>query len=67
MEYGPLLYAAMGAPSPVNVRWDPEEPEKWFTPAAGKLQLAGDTCHEYWKYCDIHDEPFSVYPVVDSA
>lgn len=66
VEYGPLLYAAMGAPSPVNVRWNPEEPEKWFTPADGKLQLAGDTCHEYWKYCDIHDEPFSVYPVVET-
>jgi len=64
LEYGPLLYAAMGAPSPVEVSWDPEKPEAWFTPQGGKLYIKDDACHEYWPYCDIHDEPFSVYPVV---
>ena len=64
LEYGPLLYAAMGAPNPLEVSWDPEAPEKWFTPNGRKLILRGDDCHEYWPYCDIHDEPFSVYPVV---
>ena len=65
LEYGPLLYAAMGAPNPILVSWDPERPEKWFRAANnGKLQLLGDSMHEYWPYCDIHDEPFSVYPIV---
>ena len=65
LEYGPLLYAAMGAPNPVRVSWDPARPEKWFRAASnGKLQLLGDSMHEYWPYCDIHDEPFSVYPIV---
>lgn len=65
LEYGPLLYAAMGAPNPVSVSWDPRKPEDWFRPAEGsKMRLIGDSGHEYWPYCDIHDEPFSVYPVV---
>ncbi|MDD3334193.1 MAG: glycoside hydrolase family 127 protein [Eubacteriales bacterium] len=67
LEYGPLLYAAMGAPNPVQVHWNAHEPEKWFIPIAGekrRLKLAGDTTHEYWAYCEIGDEPFSVYPVV---
>lgn len=69
VEYGPLLYAAMGAPSPVQVRWDPAEPQKWFTPLPGdkrRLRLLHDDAHEYWAYCDIGDEPFSVYPVVET-
>ena len=67
MEYGPLLYAAMGAPNPVSVRWDPKNPGEWFVPMAGdkpRFALKGDDAHEYWAYADIHDEPFSVYPVV---
>lgn len=66
LEYGPLLYAAMGAPGPVHVSWNPEEPQKWFEPASDglKLKLRGDDRHEYWPYLEIRDEPFSVYPVV---
>ena len=66
LEYGPLLYAAMGAPGPVHVSWNPEEPQKWFEPANDglKLKLRGDDRHEYWPYLEIRDEPFSVYPVV---
>ncbi len=66
LEYGPLLYAAMGAPNPVQVSWNPKEPEAWFDleKEGGKLKLKGDIIHEYWPYCDILDEPFSVYPVV---
>ena len=65
VEYGPLLYAAMGAPNPVEMNWDPAEPEKWLKPLEGRLgfSVEGDNCHEYWAYVDIHDEPFSVYPV----
>ncbi len=68
LERGPLLYAAMGTPSPVHVKWNPAQPEAWFAPMAGsrpKLALLGDDSHEYWAYCDIHDEPFSVYPTVE--
>ena len=65
VEYGPLLYAAMGAPNPVSVAFDPEKPEKWFTKNGKKLILKGDTRHEYWAYKNIHDEPVSVYPVVE--
>jgi len=68
MEYGPLLYACIGAPSPVNVKMDPENPEKWFTPLPGekrRMKLEGDSMHEYMAYADIHDEPFSVYPIVE--
>ena len=65
VEYGPLLYAAMGAPNPVSVAFDPAKPEEWFTPEGRKLRLKGDNCHEYWAYKDIHDEPFSVYPIVE--
>lgn len=65
VEYGPLLYAAMGAPNPVSVAFDPEKPEKWFTKNGKKLILKGETRHEYWAYKNIHDEPFSVYPVVE--
>ena len=67
LERGPLLYAAMGTPSPVNVSWDVNNPEDWFAPMDGKvnkLSLKNDNRHEYWAYCDIHDEPFSVYPAV---
>ena len=69
MEYGPLLYAAMGAPNPLTVHFDPEKPEEWFEPAQRKgrriLKLKDDNCHEYWPYMDIHDEPFDVYPIVE--
>ncbi len=68
LERGPLLYAAMGSPCPVHVRWEPDHPEEWFAPLEGrqnKLSLKDDLQHEYWAYCDIHDEPFSVYPTVD--
>ena len=66
IEYGPLLYAAMG-PSVVHVAWDPAHPEKWLKkiPGSRKFRIEGDTAHEYWAYIDIHDEPFSVYPVVN--
>jgi len=67
MEYGPLLYAAMGAPNPVNVAWNPREPAAWFEKLPGprpRFAVRGDSAHEYWAYADIHDEPFSVYPVV---
>ena len=67
LEYGPLLYAAMGAPNPVHVRWNPHEPEKWFTPFDKGFRLKGDDAHEYWRYLDIADEPFSVYAVVDGS
>ena len=68
VEYGPLLYAAMGAPNPLTVRFDPAQPESWFTPLPGTvrcLQLKDDSCHEYRAYLDIHDEPFDVYPAVE--
>ena len=75
LEYGPLLYAAMGAPNPLTVRFDPNHPEEWFEPvrtmlpgrASLRFRLKGDSCHEYWPYMDIHDEPFDVYPIVESA
>jgi len=65
VEYGPLLYAAMGAPNPVEMNWDPAEPEKWLKPMENRLgfTVEGDDQHEYWPYVDIFDEPFSVYPV----
>ncbi len=66
LEYGPLLYAAMGAPGPVDVAWNADEPERWFVEDGKRLLLREDNCHEYWPYCDIHDEPFSVYPIVRS-
>ena len=68
LERGPLLYAALGAPNPLTVRFDPERPEDWFTPLPGDkrtLRLKGDDIHTYMAYCDIHDEPFDVYPVVE--
>ncbi|MBQ4088410.1 MAG: glycoside hydrolase family 127 protein [Clostridia bacterium] len=65
VEYGPLLYAAMGAPNPVSVTFEPEKAEEWFTRNGKKLVMKGDNMHEYWAYKDIHDEPFSVYPVVE--
>ena len=73
LEYGPLLYAAMGAPNPLTVRFDPNHPEEWFEPvrnmlpgrASLRFRLKGDSCHEYWPYMDIHDEPFDVYPIVE--
>ncbi len=69
LEYGPLLYAALGAPNPLTLAFDPRKPEEWFTPLAGEkraLALRGDNCHTYRAYLDIHDEPFDVYPVVET-
>lgn len=69
VEYGPLLYAALGAPNPMTLKFDPKAPEKWFTPQAGQkrtLRLRGDDIHEYMAYADIMDEPFDVYPVVEA-
>ena len=67
VEYGPLLYAALGAPNPLTVRFDPQRPQDWFTPLPGekrRLALRGDSAHSYMAYLDIHDEPFDVYPAV---
>jgi DUF1680 family protein len=67
LEYGPLLYAAMGAPSVVHVHWDPRHPEEWLMPQPGEkpcFAIKGDNAHEYRAYLDINDEPFSVYPVI---
>ncbi|MBQ3078772.1 MAG: glycoside hydrolase family 127 protein [Clostridia bacterium] len=64
---GPMLFACMGAPAPLTVTWDPENPEMWFEPVKGKwdrLSLRGDEMHEYRAYASIEDEPFSVYPVL---
>ncbi len=68
MEYGPLLYAALGAPNPLTLRFDPGKPEEWFTVQEGakrRLKLKGDQTHSYMAYADIHDEPFDVYPIVE--
>ncbi len=70
MEYGPLLYAALGAPTPVHLSWDPLEPDDHLIPADdGKpgFFIKGDNCHEYRAYTDIGNEPFSVYPVFDTS
>lgn len=67
VEYGPLLYAALGAPNPLTVEFDPAKPQNWFTAQSGEkrtLTLKGDTMHSYMAYLDIHDEPFDVYPIV---
>jgi len=74
VEYGPMLFAAIGAPNPLTVRFDPQKPDAWFTPApykfsggtSLKLLLKGDHRHEYRPYMDIDDEPFSVYPIVEA-
>lgn len=68
MEYGPLLYACLGAPNPVTVRFDPKAPDRFFRPLPGekrKMALEGDDRHLYMAYLDIHDEPFDVYPIVE--
>lgn len=67
MEFSPLLFAAMGAPSVVHVHWDPNHPEEWLIPLPGdkpRFAIKGDSMHEYWAYLNIDDEPFSVYPVI---
>lgn len=67
VEYGPLLYAVMGAPNPLTITMDPGHPEEWLQPLPGekrRLSLKGDTSHFYMAYLDIHDEPFDVYPAV---
>ena len=66
MEYGPLLYAAMGA-SVVQLNWNPRRPSSQLRKIPGTLRFAikDDPNHEYWPYIDIHDEPFSVYPAFD--
>lgn len=73
VEYGPLLFAATGAPNPVTVAFDPTTPGEWFTPvkeiapdgARLRLALRDDKRHEYRAYMDIEDEPFDVYPIVE--
>ena len=73
IEYGPLLYGALGAPNPITLRFNPAEPEAWFTPVrlrregreVAALKLKGDDCHEYRAYADIDTEPFDVYPIVE--
>lgn len=73
VEYGPLLFAATGAPNPVSVRFDPADPGSWFTPlkmigpngTCLRLRLKSDDRHEYHAYMDVEDEPFDVYPIVD--
>ena len=68
LTHGPLLYAALGAPNPLTLRFDPEHPEQWFTPQPGEkrtLTLRDDPHHMYMAYLDIHDEPFDVYPAVE--
>ena len=73
LEYGPMLFAAMGAPNPMTLRFDPDRPEEWFEPVKRftpdgvrpVLRLRGDNRHEYWAYMDIYDEPFDVYPIVE--
>ena len=70
VEFGPLLYAVLGAPNPLTVRFDPEHPEQWLEPQPGTkrtLKLKDDRIHTYMAYADIHDEPFDVYPVVEGA
>jgi len=67
LEYGPLLYAALGAPNPLTLAFDPQNPQEWFTPVTGDkraLALKGDNWHSYRAYADIHNEPFDVYPIV---
>ena len=69
LEYGPLLYAALG-PATVEVAWDPAHPENEFVPIPGskrRFAMRHDGSHEYMAYLDIHDEPFSVYPIVQST
>jgi hypothetical protein len=69
MSFGPLLYAALG-PSIVEISFDPEHPERHFSPIPGRkrrFRLIDDDRHEYMAYLDIHDEPFSVYPIVNRS
>jgi hypothetical protein len=69
MEYGPLLYGVLGAPNPLTVQMNPRKPELWLSPQPGEkrtMQLKGDSIHTYMAYLDIHDEPFDVYPVVET-
>lgn len=74
LEYGPLLFAATGAPNPLTVRFDPLDPEQWFAARKAvspdgtrlRLKLNGDGMHEYRAYMDITDEPFDVYPIVET-
>lgn len=73
VEYGPMLFAVCGAPNPLTVHFDTDNPESWFTvekcsSLAGSrvvLKLKNDNCHEYRAYMDIGDEPFDVYPIVE--
>jgi hypothetical protein len=58
----------MGAPSVLKIALDPHKPEEWLTPMAGDkpgFSIKNDNAHEYWAYLDIHDEPFSVYPIIE--
>ncbi len=66
VEYGPLLYAAMG-PSVVHLSYDIEHPETELIPMENRrgFTMKHDNAHEYLAYIDITDEPFSVYPVIE--
>ncbi len=68
VEYGPLLYAVLGAPNPLTISFDPAHPEQWLTPLDGekrRLAIKNDPHHSYMAYADIGDEPFDVYPIID--
>lgn len=65
IERGPLLYAVLGAPNPLTVRFNPESADEWLIPEGNRLRIRGDDCHEYRAYLDIDDEPFDVYPIVE--
>lgn len=66
LEYGPLLYAVLGAPNPLTIHVDPEHPEQWLVPQKGHMiSIKGDNIHSYKAYMDIKDEPFDVYPIVE--
>ena len=66
LEYGPLLYAALG-PSVVHLNWDVTRPAEELTVCPGELRkiLVNRSRREYRAYSDIDDEPFSVYPVIE--
>lgn len=53
---GPLLYGALGAPNPLTLHFDVEQPQDWLTPLPGPkncLRLRGDDAHSYMAYLDI--------------
>ena len=55
IEYGPLLYAVLGAPNPLTVCFDPTHPEEWLEPRPGTkrtMKLKNDRIHTYMAYAD---------------